>query len=62
MNKEKLDPNMQIILDKADNVATDMLKWLDEQIMALGITDFDMRSSLQYAIVKKMEEKIQLPK
>lgn len=62
MNKEKLDPNMQIILDKADNVATDMLKWLDEQIIALGITDFDMRSSLQYAIVKKMEEKIQLPK
>lgn len=54
--------DMDIIIQKADQVAVDMLKLLDEQLVGLGIDDENMRTALAYAIVTKMHQKIDISK
>ena len=49
--------SMNIILEKVDQVATDTLRLLDENLRELGINDINMISALQYAIATKMVEK-----
>lgn len=53
---------MDTIMEKVDQVAIDMLQLLETQLRGLGITESDLIAALQFAIVKKMESKIQLPK
>lgn len=57
----QVDPMSQI-MEKVDQVATDFLKLLEQQLHELNITDPDMVGALQYAIIKKMETKVRLPK
>lgn len=57
----QVDPMSQI-MEKVDQVATDFLKLLEQQLHELNITDPDMVGALQYAIIKKMETKVKLPK
>lgn len=54
--------SMQQIMQKVDQVATDFLKLLEQQLHELNITDPDMVGALEYAIIKKMESKVKLPK
>lgn len=56
------DESMALILEKADQVATDVLKLLEEQFKELGITEKEMISALQYAIATKMQQKIDISK
>lgn len=53
---------MDIIMEKVDQVAIDTLQLLETQLRGLGIEESDLIAALQFAIVKKMESKIQLPK
>lgn len=54
------DESMALILEKADQVATDVLKLLEEQLKELGITEPEMISALQYAIAVKMQQKVNI--
>lgn len=54
--------SMQQIMQKVDQVATDFLKLLEQQLHELNITDPDMVGALEYSIIKKMESKVKLPK
>lgn len=49
--------SVNIILEKADQVATDTLELLATQLKDLGITEQEMIDALQFAIATKMYEK-----
>lgn len=52
------DESMKIILEKADNVATDMLRLIEEQLKELGISEPAMIEALKLAITTKMYQKV----
>lgn len=56
------EESLNTILQKVDDISEDLLGLLERQFTKLGIDDAEMQTALKYAIVTKMQQKIDTSK
>lgn len=56
------EESLNTILQKVDDISEDLLGLLERQFTKLGIDDAEMQTVLKYAIVTKMQQKIDITK